>query len=267
MWRGPRVFVANFDQEGEQDCFPDIGRRFAQQLIRGLALFDGIFVYGVHTSDILSANASIPALTRELEVDFILTGSLALTSGCFGGEVLLQRVSDRRYVWGSEFKREFEPATLTTVRQEIAASIARLLGQRYGIIFSHSRDNTGHAPGDFRHYRAILDFYDYWRDFNSALYEPVRTALEQVVIEDPNFAEAFACLSLLYTNAVRYGYDLGAVAPDPLARAEGTGGGSHPARPELEQGVLRPGARALVRAGHGRRDGVAQHRARPQPER
>jgi tetratricopeptide (TPR) repeat protein len=104
-------------------------------------------------------------------------------------------------------------------REEIAASIARVLGQRYGVIFSHTRENTGHPRTDFAHYRAVLDFYDYWRDFDPALYEPVRTALEQAVIEDPNYAEAFACLSLLYTNAVRYGYDLGSLAADLLVRA------------------------------------------------
>lgn len=218
-WRGPRVFVANFDQEGDDDRFPDLGRRFAQKLIRGLTLFDGIFVYGVHTSDTLSPNANIAALTRELGVDFILTGSVNLTANCFVVEVLLQRVSDRRYVWATEFRREIEPATLTAVRDEMAASIARVLGQKYGVIFGHSRDNKGHAASELRHFRAVFDFYDYWRDFDATLYEPVRLALEQVVVEDPNFAEAFACLSLLYTNAVRYGYDLGAPTSDPLQRA------------------------------------------------
>jgi adenylate cyclase len=218
-WRGPRVFVAAFDQETVDDRFPDFGRRFAEQLIRGLALFDGIFVYGVHTSDSLSSDSSIAALTRALEVDFILTGTVSVTPRQFGVEVLLQRVSDRRYVWASEFRREIEAASVFAVRQEIAASIARVLGQRYGVIFSHTRDNTGYPPSDFRHYSAILDFYDYWREFDRTLYEPVRSKLEDVVAEDPNFAEAFACLSLLYTNAVRYGYDLNPAVPDPLARA------------------------------------------------
>jgi TolB-like protein len=216
-WRGPRVFIAAFDQETDDARLPDLGRRFAQQLIRSLTLFDGVFVYGVHTSETLSADIS--TLTRELDVDFILTGSLSLTPRCFEVAGLLQRVSDGRFVWASEFKREIGPASLTAAREEIAASIARVLGQRYGVIFSHCRDNTGHPPTDFHHYRAILDFYDYWRDFDPTLYEPVRTALEHAVVEDPNYAEAFACLSLLYTNAVRYGYDLGSLVDDPLARA------------------------------------------------
>jgi adenylate cyclase len=216
-WRGPRVFIAAFDQETDDARLPDLGRRFAQQLIRSLTLFDGIFVYGVHTSETLSAD--IATLTRELDVDFILTGSVLVTPRRFEVAGLLQRISDGRYVWASEFKRDIGPASLMAAREEIAASIARVLGQRYGVIFSHTRDNTGHPPTDFRHYRAILDFYDYWRDFDPTLYEPVRTALEQVVVEDPNYAEAFACLSLLYTNAVRYGYDLASVVNDPMARA------------------------------------------------
>ena len=131
----------------------------------------------------------------------------------------MQRVSDRRYVWASEFKRDIGATSLLAVRQEIATTISRLLGQRYGVIFSYSRENTGHPPTDFRHYSAILDFHDYWRDFDATLYEPVRSSLEQVIVEDPNLAEALACLSLMYTNAVRYGYNVSFATSDPLARA------------------------------------------------
>ncbi len=218
-WRGPRVLVAAFDQEVEDERIPDLGRRFAQQLIRGLALFDGIFVYGASTSENFSADTSVSILTRELDVDFILTGSLSLSSRCFRVAVLLQRVSDRRYVWASEFSRELDATSLLFARQEIAANIARVLGQRYGVIFSHTRDNTGHPPTDFRHYSAVLDFYDYWRDFDPPLHDPIRARLEQAIVEDPSYAEAFACLSLLYTNAIRYGHDVSSATANPLARA------------------------------------------------
>ena len=153
-------------------------------------------------------------------VDFVLTGSVWLTPRCFGVAVLLQRVSDRRYVWASEFTRDVDATSLLAARQEVAANIARVLGQRYGVIFSHTRDNPGRPPSDFLHHQAILDFYDYWRYFDPERFEPVRAKLEQAIAEDPNFAEAFACLSLMYTNAVRYRSDPGSVAPDPLARAE-----------------------------------------------
>jgi TolB-like protein/Tfp pilus assembly protein PilF len=218
-WRGPRVFVSAFDQETDNECLPNLGSRFAQKLIRGLAHFDGIFVYGVQTSSSFSADTSLSTLTRELDIDFILTGSLSLTDRAFGVDVLLQRVSDRRYVWASELRREVEPATLLTARNELAADIARVLGQRYGVIFSHARDNTGRPPTEFRHYTAVLDFYSYWRDCDPTLYETARANLERAIVEDPRYAEAFACLSLLHTNTVRYGHGLGSMTANPLARA------------------------------------------------
>lgn len=218
-WRGPRVFVADFEQESDASRLPDLGRRFSQQVIKGLAQFDGIFVYGVHTAGRHSENTDISPLAEELDVDFVLTGSISATPERFEAEMLLQRVRDRRYVWAKEFRREVTVSNFMAVREEIAASIARLLGQRYGVIFSHARDNIGHPPTDFDHYTAVLDFYDYWRSFDAAHYEPVRATLEKVVVEDPSFAEAFACLSLVYTNAVRYGYDVSSQTPDPLGRA------------------------------------------------
>ena len=84
---------------------------------------------------------------------------------------------------------------------------------------SQARDWAGNAPKHFAGYQKLLDFQDYWRSLDPALFEPLRRDLEATVASDPHFAAAFACLSMLYSNAARYGYDLGEVCDAPLERA------------------------------------------------
>ena len=49
--------------------------------------------------------------------------------------------------------------------------------------------------------------------------EPVRVGLERAVETEPDYAEALACLSLVYSNAFRFRHPIGDPDPDPRGRA------------------------------------------------
>ena len=49
--------------------------------------------------------------------------------------------------------------------------------------------------------------------------EAVRVGLERAVATEPDYAEALACLSLVYSNAFRFRHPIGAPDPDPRDRA------------------------------------------------
>ena len=68
-------------------------------------------------------------------------------------------------------------------------------------------------------YAAVLLFYAYWRTFDRAMIEAVRVGLERAVATEPDYAEALACLSLVYSNAFRFRHPIDAPEPDPLDRA------------------------------------------------
>ena len=93
-----------------------------------------------------------------------------------------------------------------TARNEVANRVARALAPPYGAIQSdHARDVEGQAPGTLGSFAAVLLFYAYWRTFDRAMIEAVRVGLERAVTAEPDYAEALACLSLVYSNASRVG--------------------------------------------------------------
>ena len=65
----------------------------------------------------------------------------------------------------------------------------------------------------------VLLFYAYWRTFDREMIEAVRAGLEHAVATEPGYAEAFACLSLVHSNAWRFRHPIGAPGSDPRERA------------------------------------------------
>ena len=59
-------------------------------------------------------------------------------------------------------------------------------------------------------YAAVLLFYAYWRTFDREMIEAVRVGLERAVAAEPDYAEALACLSLVYSNAFRFRHPINA---------------------------------------------------------
>ncbi|MCE2749814.1 MAG: hypothetical protein LW715_13950, partial [Rhodobacter sp.] len=92
-------------------------------------------------------------------------------------------------------------------RIAIADRIVVAVGQPSGVLISYlaqEAPNSGSAAsGSFE---SVLQFHSYWRSFDPGQYDLVRQALERTIRRDPHYAEAFACLSQLYSNSIRFNY-------------------------------------------------------------
>ncbi|MTH77018.1 hypothetical protein [Paracoccus aestuariivivens] len=211
--RGPRILVELFEQEGDLALCPTIGRTLTRQVIAGLTRFTDLFVYGPATAELAGA-------AQALEIDYRLSGTLTLSKDQLHADLLMSRATDGRYVWTQSFDRglgpDRDPQHIVSLCAEIAGQIVRVVALRDGILDSQARDSGGAAPRHLAGYQKLLDFQDYWRTLDPQRFEPLRLELEATIAADPGFAAAYACLSLLYSNAARFGYQAG---PAPLNRA------------------------------------------------
>ncbi len=216
---GPRIMVETIEQEGDAALFPTIGRTLTRQLISALTRFTELFVYGFDTSE---ADRRSDKAGR-LEADYRIIGSATVSAAGIHVELLMSRSEDGRSVWAHSVDRalgdEPDPSRIIGLCADIAGDVARVVALRDGILDSQARDSGGDAPEHFAGYQKLLDFQDYWRSLDPSLFQPLRAELEAVIADDPRFAAACACLSMLYSNAARYGYDVGDACADPLARA------------------------------------------------
>jgi tetratricopeptide (TPR) repeat protein len=65
----------------------------------------------------------------------------------------------------------------------------------------------------------VLRFYQYWKTYDAQLYDSVRECLERVVVSDPDYADAYASLAIVYADAYRFVLGGAIDSPDPLAQA------------------------------------------------
>lgn len=205
--RAPKILVAPFEEEGDQPASPNLTRGFTRQVVAGLTRFSDLTVLG---SDTTFSYASISPAERkavEQQVDFVVSGGCAIGNGRFSVEALLVDTHSKQVVWGETFERHLQPSDFVEIRDEVANCVVRALAQSYGVIFSRkAREIEGRPPGELSSYECVVRFYQYWRTFDRRLHADVRACLERTIIQDPEYAEAFVCLSQICCDAYRFNF-------------------------------------------------------------
>src|SRR5699024_5411992 len=96
---------------------------------------------------------------------------------------------------------------ILVARDRIAEHIARSLAQPYGVIFDNEARDTARKPPDLlTSYECVTRFYLYWRIFRQKEFAGIRDCLERAIEQTPEYAEAFAALSLVSSDAYRFGF-------------------------------------------------------------
>ncbi len=216
---GPTIFVAPFEEEGDQTSHPNFTHGLIRQIIVGLSRFTDLFVFGPSTTFDSGTDPDRDRLRAELGVDFLITGGTSLSATRFGMEVLLIDARDGQCLWGETFNRRLDPGEILALREEVADRVVRALAQPYGIIASRALESDGDHPKSMSSYDGVVRFHSYWRSYDHEMFEPVRVGLESAIATDPGYAEAYACLSQMYVNAARFGHNLNGADDDPLQRA------------------------------------------------
>ena len=212
--RGASILVPGFEEEGDQSAFPNLTRGFTRRIVAGLSRFSDLTV--ISPQPLVRGDGQDTPPVRE--VDYLVTGGTTITATHFSAEALLLDAGTGHCLWGGVFDRPIGPQGPTAARDAVASELVRTLAQPYGAIYvaqSRQLDAADHASSARA---SVLLFRRYARTSDRALQETVRLALEAAVERDPHYAEAFACLSQVYTNIVRFGVGPGPVADSPPAR-------------------------------------------------
>lgn len=218
--QGRTILVMPFEEDGDHSPFPNFTRGFTRQLITGLTRFTDLFVFGPETSFRYGGESPAAPPGAGFAIDFLLRGGVTVSADRFGVQALLIDARTGRHLWADSFERSLHVTEIVAVRDEVANCVVRTLAQPYGVIFSNvAKDSDETLPDNLSSYDRVIQFYQYWRAYDRALFEPVRAGLERAIIDDPRYSEAFACLSKMYSNAFRFGPAVSRFAGDPLQRA------------------------------------------------
>ena len=192
-----------------------------QELITDLMRFDGFRLYSVPASFRQDEHADPVTLGHDLGVELRRQGQRQLRRGDRAGRGAALQCADRAGASGARPTTARRPrGDLLGLRAELAANIATVLGQPYGVVTSDlsARLTTGVAPS-MASYACVLRAYTYRRTFRDELRQPVLACLDAAVQRDPGYAEAWALLGWLHLDAARYAFVPDAEIPSEMGQA------------------------------------------------
>lgn len=149
------------------------------------------------------AAKTVAAIGAEIDVDYVLEGSVQNEDGTLRVVAQLIRVSDQCHVWSESVEHEND--NMIRARVELADRIARTLA---AYLFPNRtyilRTRTKHQPSE-EAYRLYAEARAYYCPGTDARTGALGTKyLHEVISMDPEFAEAHALLSIMYTGAAMF---------------------------------------------------------------
>lgn len=215
---GPTIFIAQYQLIDGPEFATTLRNGLQYELIDSLSRFPELSVLGIDT---VYGSSTDAARKNPYGADFILTGSVQATTAEVKVTSQLVRTTNNTVVWSREDKAPIKDASvLLDVQSRIAGDVAGQLGQPYGVIQERLKEDLSSSRAvSLEDYLCVLRGYDYSRLKTMKKHEEVRACLEKVTQHSPTYAPAWAKLSWMYGDEVRFGFNPRPNDAPPFERA------------------------------------------------
>ncbi|MGF1475419.1 MAG: hypothetical protein ACFB6S_07645 [Geminicoccaceae bacterium] len=215
--KGPLIAVLpleNYSPDHSENYFAN---GLTEQLIASLTRFKDLSVISRTTASQFRG-ATVVDIRERLNVDYVFEGSIRKSSEAL--RVTAQLIDAHRdtHIWADTFDREVSAENLFAIQDDIAETLAARIADRYGPlgrIGGRRRSQTQ----SFDAYAAVLKFYDYYARHQPDLHVEARAALQQALVTDAAYTDAWAALAAIHLDEYRFNYNPIEDAQPPLDRA------------------------------------------------
>ena len=218
----PSIAVFPFNNETEKREHTALIRGFPAHIIHALTRYKDLFILAPDTTlAVRDKQQQNLDKARGLNAAYILSGGFSINGDRLSVSAFLRNTQSGQFVWTKDYEKHLTGGNLHEVQNNIAASVARELGQPYGII---NRIETSarkwNAKKSFTAYECVLRFFEYAQNESVEQHLIVRNCLEEAVLKSPEYAQAWAALSWMYVDEHRHRFNPKPKAdPAPLDRA------------------------------------------------
>jgi adenylate cyclase len=205
---GPSIAVlpfANLSSDARQDYFSD---GITEDIISGLSRFRTIFVIGKDsTIRYKDSGASAREIGRELGVEFVLQGSVRRASDMIRISTSLVKTESAAVVWSDVFDRPLTAEGVFAIQDEITEQVVATLAGAFGVLDQAKyADTSGERSQTLASYECVLRAKKFYFTWTVDRFVQARSCLENVVNEEPDYADAWAWLALLVQEEYSNGF-------------------------------------------------------------
>ncbi|MGO1120660.1 tetratricopeptide repeat protein [Rhodovibrionaceae bacterium A322] len=205
--KGPVVAVLPFLQLGDKPERRYFSQGITQQLTTELARFRDLWILPLGSVRKLQSKEADPqALAEELGADYALEGSVQELGDKVHITARLIDLKQQRYSWVRSYDSDTTPAGIYATQDRITQDVVGNLAGKYGLLTQDAMEQAGReAPENRDAYDCVLRYYSYQIAIGLAQHAEVKACITQAVQLDPGYAEAWAVLSNLYLQEIRFG--------------------------------------------------------------
>ncbi|MBB3589905.1 TolB-like protein [Rhizobium sp. BK529] len=201
----PHLAVEWFEDLSGKEGSAALARGLTQEVVSGLSKFKDIVV------------VQSPGPETERQVRYVLGGSLYTSADTFRLQVSLRSSPNGTVLWAASYDGATTVGDLLKSQADIASNVATTLAQAYGVIFqADAKRAVPNPPDDWAAYACTLSYYSYRASFDGRVRPSVRSCLEKAVERFPDYATAWALLSLTLIDEARFGYPIDPVRSPAL---------------------------------------------------
>lgn len=179
---------------------------FGEELTRMFSNYQDVDVIAHHsTRKYATQPDDIRVIGSDLGVHYIITGSVKRTSKEIRVNVALIKAINGTQIWSETYVNPLNIDNLIDIQDQIIENVCALLGGYYGFIIKENSQSTK-DPSNMESFDAALWNYYFHMNYSEETYLKTRSALENAIKRDPNFATGLAMLAELYVLAHTLGY-------------------------------------------------------------
>lgn len=187
----------NLSNHPEQDF---LSTGIADDLITDLSKLESVRVIARQTSQYFSQNpASLSELARELDVDYIVQGSLQQSAERVRINVQLIRIDTEESVWAERFDAGADE--LFKVQDEITRQVMTAIA---GTVSSPAPEVSPRSARSFEAYNAFLLGQQHIRTRSRQGYELAMAEFQRAIEIDPAYGRAYGAMAFAVTQGYRY---------------------------------------------------------------
>lgn len=217
---GPTLVVMPFAALGEPSAARTYADGLTEEVLSQFARFKEITVLGRETSRSIPPGTDTARVRRDLGVRYVLEGSVRAAEHRLRITGRLLDAQTGAVLWSQTYDEDLQVRDLFTIQDDVARRVATAVAQPYGIIQRASQTRAGaRPPDDLEAHACTLRFYDYRAALTEEGHAAIRTCLERAVALHPDYATAWAMLSILYLDEDRFGFNPRTGPSTPIQRS------------------------------------------------
>ena len=214
----PWIAVLPFAVQSEEPQLTDFAAGMSEDIINGLSDFSYLLVLSRNAlANISSESTDILQIGKQLGARYVLQGALRRVGSTTRISAQLIDASNGTQIWSETFDRELSADQMLSVQDELTDRIIATVADPAGIVVRTLAATTDRKSAeDLTPYEAVLRYFLFQQRISADDHLICRAGLEQAVVIDPGYADAWTSLSLIYQQEHMNNLN---PLPDPLQRS------------------------------------------------